>query len=522
MDKVLAKNGARHNMETLFNDLQTYTEDTFKQLLSGLVDSLGIIANTSVSGVIDPSDTSLKVTAGSTGYVTVGAGKAVSSGLQLMEVISPQSVALPADGTHNLFIQPATQLTGYTAVQNGFKYTAGENLTATRELDSYNFAWDTTVSGLVLANVVVSGNTAVTITDRRGENLFIVRQHQYSTLPLPPMVPKNIRIADVYSPTTTTAMDPAQQWNLTEAVRTGLISHEAAISIKWNYDDIQGQGGKGSGGSTATGKFRISNSGGNKIWAANELAGYYLYLSFAGKDYYIVSNTATYQTETILTVVPIGNNTTIVDGINATGAAPASIHSGCDFYEIKVVPVLKTMELLMAERYEDRTLIQNGIPTLQCTMDIFLGEKVLVFVRAVTGTLCSDYVGMLAGSYTKLPPYDTVQHYDVPFLIKLPGINSVGVKVGANQTSSGFIVTIAGWNLATDYEICYTTDAAGPDFANPTHAKITTRQTSIDITTSGSRTYYIAVRPLMSGQAVAEPKTCSVVSGSGEIGRAHV
>ena len=243
-----------------------------------------------------------------------------------------------------------------------------------------------------------------------------------------PMPPKNIRITDAYSPTRSRMRFVDAEAQLAEVVRTGLISHEATVSLEWNYRDIIGDGGKGTAGGTDSGKFRITNSGGSKTWTANELIGYHLYLPAVGLDYKITANLVTSGIETVLTVAPFGH-TTVIDGLSAS-SSPAIIHSNCDSYEIVVVPVTEAGIKVYEERYEDKVTLQSSPTIMQQTMNLFLGEKVVISIRAKNGNSASVYTEMGAGSFTKLPPYVTVQNYAKPYYVSLPQLDSTGAKVG--------------------------------------------------------------------------------------------
>jgi hypothetical protein len=180
MDKVLAKTGARHNMENLFTDTQSYIQKGILQSLEGVTQSFGLFAERGYNGEVAASDTSMKVTYTSPGSVNVDSGSGLTSEMFLLNVTTPQAVALTGSGvrTNTLYVKHVVVSDGYTGVINGYNYVAGQNLTATRELDSYEFVWDTNpgigVSGLVLANVTCSGTVVTGITDRRHENLFVL------------------------------------------------------------------------------------------------------------------------------------------------------------------------------------------------------------------------------------------------------------------------------------------------------------------------------------------------------------
>jgi hypothetical protein len=430
------------------------------------------------------------------------------------------------------FLKVATEVLGNNIVRTDNPFT--QALTAglsvpTLTVTGSNGAFVTLSSGIGGTNVTLSltqlqtlltqthtqntdvGTTSPTFTVGIGGTQQLVMLEPDS-----PMPPKNFRVVDVYSPTLG-VIDPDMAANLAASVSTGLVSHEASVSLAWNYRKIIGNGGYGTSGVVATGKFRITNSGGELVWTENELVGYHVYLSHQALDYKITANLATTGTETVLTVVPYKHNT-IIDGLNSATRPgyDAFIHSNCDSYEIVAIPEDASGALFANERYEFEVKYLDGVASLQKVIDLFLGERVSIAIRAKLGSFYSDYVELMPGMYSKNPPYNTAQYYTRPFSVQMPSIDSTGAKVGANTSAAGFTVTIVGWELATDFEICYTTDAAGADFQNPTHAKAPlTRDRSVDISTSSPGQYQIAVRPLMSGQAVAPAKTCTVKSGAG-------
>lgn len=178
MDKVLAKNGVRHNMEVLFSDLQGYTNDALNTILLGLIESFGIMVNRAQDGSIDPADTSLNVTYATPGYVSVSSGIAITSDLGIINV-PDTSVALPAaSGIHTLYLKNTKLNSAYSTIMNGFKFNPGETTAPTRELDSYEFVWDVdpAASGVVVADVTHTvGGVVYDIDDRRAENVFTLR-----------------------------------------------------------------------------------------------------------------------------------------------------------------------------------------------------------------------------------------------------------------------------------------------------------------------------------------------------------
>ena len=553
MERVIVTEGTKVNLYKLFEDLQNYTATNNGNVYGQLFGSFGINALTTSSGSIDPTDTSMQVS-GIVGhnYVSIGVGEALTTNYEYLQVTPGLTASLTnlSNGSHTLYAKYQSTYDTPVDVSSGFAYGISGS-TNSRAHDGTALVWDTnpTVSGIVLATLTTSGGLLTgTITDRRAENVLklstqvLPNIHTQNTdtgttsstfrvgnssatsndgdlvdtIPGTPMMPLFVRVVDVTSPSMSSVRTPSFDALLESSVRTGLVSQDAAVSLRWNYDNLIGACGRDKDHNFASGKFVIDGS----LWTNNEFIGYHLYLPSVNLDYVITAN-QNYRTEynTEFTVSPYKHSTPIETINQGTGGIvyDAVIHSNCERYEILIQPVIVgTTATPTQERYEEIISASTGGPVImQSTTNIFLGEQVIIKVRAVSGSLKSAYATMAAGSYTKNPPFVTIQYYDSPFLVQLPGIDSTSAAIGATATSTGFTVTITGWDIATDFEICYTTDSSGANFTNDTHEKILTRQTSVDVAVSDSSTYYIAVRPLISGQQVATPKTTSITSGAG-------
>ena len=191
MNKVIAKNGARHDAEKLFADLQEYVRLGIKNAMSGVVSRYGIVALTTESGQIVETNNSLLVsyippsgglTPTDHGSISVAPGFAITEDLAFLEVTIPQSVTVPiTDGIHTVYISPVSQNSEYAAVVNGFKYTPGTNTTPTRQIDSYEFLWDnpnpdSNVHSLILAKIDAT-NTGHEVEDHRSDNVMSINTH---------------------------------------------------------------------------------------------------------------------------------------------------------------------------------------------------------------------------------------------------------------------------------------------------------------------------------------------------------
>ena len=169
MNKVIAKNGARHDAEKLFADLQEYTRSAIRDAMKGLVSSFGIACIITASGQIVPTDHSLLPSyilpggaPGDYGTVTIAPGFAITPNLDFLDVTAPQYKKVKDAFLHTLYIVPTTVPTEYTAVVNGYYYQPATNTVATRQTDFYEFVWedDSRIStGLMLADVNYSASS---------------------------------------------------------------------------------------------------------------------------------------------------------------------------------------------------------------------------------------------------------------------------------------------------------------------------------------------------------------------------
>lgn len=557
MERVIVNEGTKVNLYNLFEDLQNYSQTNDINTLGQMIGTFGVNA-LMVSGIIDPSDTAFKVTNYSAGVVAIGAGEGLTEAFNYLYLASPgttQNVDSLGDGWHTLYVKHNQTYNTPVDIMSGFAYgISGIAQRNSRAHDGITFQWDTDpgVSGIVLADVnIYSGYVTGDIEDRRQENVLqfsnkaipgyhiqntdtgttsatfavggalvngaIVGGSLVELVPIPPLPPPNVRIVDVWPSTVSSVRRKSFDSQLCAEVRTGLITHEASVSIKFGYDNIIGWG---QGASSHNIQFMdlLVAVGIKPAIAENSLAGYYIYAPKLSLSWLIGSNTASNSSgRVVLTTTPVTGHSQYI-GQYTFGPGDWIIHSNAEAYEIVVTPVTETGELVPSERYEE-TVMQptSGAPVLQKTMDLFIGEQVEIKARAIHGSQKSAYTVMEMGAYSKQAPFITQQNYTVPYLVQLPGIDSTGASVGATPTSNGFLINITPgvWaNIATDYELCWTTDAAGANFSNPAHEKRVVSQTSYDVSTSSQQQYFIAVRPLMAGQAVAAAKTCSTQSGS--------
>jgi hypothetical protein len=540
MERVIVNEGTKVNMYQLFEDLQNYTQLGMMHSIGQLVDTYGVNM-LMISGVVDPSDTSFKCSLYSNHEIAVQAGEGLTEALYYLPGTGATvEVGDLADGPHTLYAQHAYTYNTPVDIVSGFAYgLSGISQRNSRAHDAVAYVFDSpSISGIPIADFVLDSNFLTVVTDAReplGINTsFIPGYHEQNTdtgttastfsvggslvelVPTPPKPPFNILISDVWASTTSSVRYKPFDAYLASEVRSGLITHEAAVSLKWGFN------GMISRGSPATGQLNVVIL---EMWTGivsfgqNDLIGYHFYAKNLGLDWTITANSAVGAGGVVLlTMTPYGHTTPMSSSLNFN-TDDMIIHSNADRYEVVVTPVTESDTRVTSERYEEIVTQTGGAPIMQKTMDLFIGERVLVEVRAVKGSQHSAYASMQRGQYSKTSGFQTIQSYTVPYLVRLPSLDSTGASVKATASANGFTIKISPgvWDgLATDYELCWTTDPVA-NFSNKDHQKIVTSQTTYDVSTSDQRTYNVACRPLMAGQAVADPVFSSTQSGSGGV-----
>jgi hypothetical protein len=562
MNKVLAKNGARHNMEVLFDDLQLYIKNGILQTLNGFIDSYGIIAKRAQDGTIDAADTSLKVSYVTPGYANISDGYGISSSMSFMSVDTPQSFALPTTaGTHTLYIKAQHIDAGYTAVMNGFKYAVGENLTASREIDSYVFVWDAApdliASGLVLADVVTtSGLTVTGITDRRHENVFTINTDSFPptvvrtdyanlqtlisdvtvsgvlkvnnaevlTVGATPLTPIRFVIKDVLPTESIEHLDNDMTPLLPLDMQKAVASTHVTTKLEWGHCDVTDD-------YVASGLIRIDTTtypGMTNYVNTGEMIGMHAYSTRWSKDYYIYQSTWDGTNNKLY--ISVRN----IDGSGTTEDLHGGwiFHEGAEYYEVVAIPentgVVDTRQIReWVINYSTTDIIGNKVVRPQATIDIPIGQKYHIYVRSCNQFMKSAYRELQASTYTKETnplKYTSagVVTYTSPFLAKLANLNVGTATAVATPTYAGFKLSINpgslatdGWSLATAYEVLYTSATGGVNTTTPNYQRVVTQHTDVEIATPGRYLYYIVVRPLVGGQIAGTVITTTVTSGGG-------
>jgi hypothetical protein len=320
-----------------------------------------------------------------------------------------------------------------------------------------------------------------------------------------PPIPKNFRVVDV-----ATLRSKYASLDMGDAIPLGVIkgvnSTDVAVYVRWNWDGITGIGGPN--------KFTIDNAAynANGYFSVDALKDFYVYIPQITTNCRITSNTATVNGTTVIQVVDDDGNAIDLTGTTVLVGNPALIHSNAGSYEIVTIPY--QVDGATLDRYDRSEMAlsyaESPVPN-DAQIHMTIGQKYLVKLRAVKNSAYSDWVVLPAGSFTK---YTLPQPYGNPFLVQLPTISSTGASLGVVATPNGFNVSVTGWGEAAFIELCWTTDNAGADFANPNHEHRMISTRTYDVTTSGSRKINVKARPIMAGQAVAAALSKDVTSGS--------
>ena len=397
---------------------------------------------------------------------------------------------------------------------------------------------------LILATIVADGEGIISITDSRSDN--VMRLHsteEYGAgtrspifrvgmgtgqgglgypvmldMGLPPM-PRNFHISDIRPSLLNNHVDGTVAGELAGAVRTGLISSDAFVILEWGWNNLHGTGGNGF--FTIDSAIKEFFDGALTNIFAGDLAG--MFIKIAGTNYAIVGNDAPVGATTKIYILTVNGEGADLTGVTASGQNYAIIHPNADSYQVVVVPYTTVAPIvrLNDERKEYSCSYQDeisGITRMLMGIAIPLGSVCDIQIRAIRNGIPSQYRLLQSGSFDKNTMFAPQSvNYCVPTVITMPQINAIGASIGAVGTRAGFIVTINGWALATDFEICYTTDGAGADFANDQHNRLITNNRRAEIATPSARTYSVSVRPLMGGQSVAPMLSARVTSGAAGI-----
>jgi len=178
-ERIIVPKGTKQNFETVFSDLQDYTDTNAKRRFNRFISSYGIEA-TVKNGTV--TSTEFKVAQASPTTLSIEAGTGLTSTLNFLRTTSQTTVNLStvASGLYTIFANAATYTDTPTAVVNGFLYDASGDTTATRQHAGVSFevtasGTAATLSGVYLANIDWNGVDTTTVYDRRVENVLLFK-----------------------------------------------------------------------------------------------------------------------------------------------------------------------------------------------------------------------------------------------------------------------------------------------------------------------------------------------------------
>ena len=191
MEKVLIPRGSKvsfYGSQGAIEQAQTRTRVNQDRRIKCLVEDFGILTSL-VSGLCPDNDYRVTEDPSLPGCVLVDGGVALAHDgsfgndyeIYFLYNDHSQSVEIPAPGvTYQLNVLHSGIYHTYIDVVNGFLYAGGDLIAPHRYSDGIQFYWsdtsyDPAPSGVILANVFLDGAGAVTITDRRNENVLTLR-----------------------------------------------------------------------------------------------------------------------------------------------------------------------------------------------------------------------------------------------------------------------------------------------------------------------------------------------------------
>lgn len=587
MDRVIAADGAKHDVQSLFSDLQDYiAEGVSETLANGFITNFGVCAALGSDGNILSSDTTLKCSLNGTApnytdttAIIVQPGKVITEDMQYMNVKTTQTVPLGvnyADGNlHTLYITANPVYSGYTAVLNGFKYQAGQNTTPTREIynGGFTFSWDVVASGqtgIKLAGIVKTSGLA--IFDYRSGNVVTldsstfdsdavrkswtgtqtlvgtlnaaalqVNGNNVETVGTTPLAPPSFVINNVtpytsipYIPASITppSLSPIYSYDLVPLnVTEGLTSSQLNLQLYWG---IVFEGSTHSGdlyGNTLT-VYGMTYSTPTAP-TTGALANYYIYFYSINKTYKV--NTITLgdsSSNSFITFLNLDGSTPNFSShtpINDT-AFPGLfiIFSYAEKYIVSATPynglvpdTTITKEWVFTQHITEADS-NNGIPitVMAGNINVDVGQKYIITVRATNGTQISNSVGLTSNTWTS---YFGLSN---GYVALIPPVKDTGgsptPSFACAATALGFTVSISAtgdWTAATSFEICWRDTQYDIKFDAPNYNRKVIYNTSVptDIIVPSSLPQNVIVRALKGGQILgALPQ--QTVSGIGTTG----
>jgi len=172
MEREIVNAGAKLSLSSLFEHLQDDVKLNTYRDFDQIIDTYGINCDT-VSGLVPASDTTLKVTAAGA-QIAINTGTGLTAAFNYIDVSTPDTSTPPGNNTYTVYIKYVENQDEQVDIINGFLYATGEPTVPSRGHADYEIVYDTDpgVSGLTLAEIVVSTGTVQSVTDLRHANVL--------------------------------------------------------------------------------------------------------------------------------------------------------------------------------------------------------------------------------------------------------------------------------------------------------------------------------------------------------------
>ena len=443
--------------------------------------------------------------------IDVAAGQAITRAWNIISVDATQSPVfnVSASGTYYLYIvYTQTQDTPY----NRYPLTAADVKIGYRDSYSFQLLTSTTTDtdSVLLATLVYDGSTW-TITDTRdkaelkklteaemtsifdliydgylgGDKVVVEAGNKNLVQAL------NIRITDI-EPVTVHDIDSTI--TMSGFASSGFFDNRCLVKFKFGWDDVVGSG--------VNQYFDVTST-----LNATSLTNSWLYVN--GGNYRITNWDNSAKRMTLENAD--GSQPDLSDQ-SSTESTPAIVHTNADEYIVMITPTTESGGLTLEIISEQRSLVlSKGFPVSQeVSFQLEIGRKYFFGVISKRGVAKTMVAYMPSGSFVK---NSITYTYDSPFLAKLPDIDMTGADVIVNQAPGLIILDVQGMTDAY-FEYGYTEAPTTVDFTNKDHHIAITSNREIMIAIPEiSKTYNVALRPVINGQVVGTTITKTITAG---------
>ena len=263
------------------------------------------------------------------------------------------------------------------------------------------------------------------------------------------------------------------------------------VQLKWGYCGLYGA--VVSGVFTAT----CNNAYDTLTATLNSLAGQFVYLPDAQKNYRIRSNTVTSSGTTVITLENI-DGTTCTDTYTVVTGNAAWIHQNAKIYAITAIPVSGGVE--DAAHSRDIT-ITAGTPVMNsCLLRLpaHISNTWNIKIKAIRDASETTIQTLQAGTFRK---YGNTITYVSPTVV-VPTTVSVDSSLTVNGGDGYLSISASNWADVEQIEyVCSTNSSV--DFNSSFTSTVVTGKSATISGLTNNQTYYVKVRPLIASIVVA-------------------